>query len=215
MLVVNGGPSRCLVSFTKLPAMARFIFKINIQKINKMWHTISLERNFTFIWLQPQYASLVAVCRRLTYVSVYLLGLRFSQWCLWRVISSEMWRQVVWWKHIFFWITTPRSSKIVRRFSRTYRLHLQALIVSRVGNQHKHEANSASSIFLLLLFLCPEDGGDMILRNVRLSPNYAVLQPRQSYYLYVVTAVMTSNWTITDSNDLLLNNPKDINNPKL
>jgi hypothetical protein len=119
-----------------------------------------------------------------------------------------MWCYVVWWKDLFFSITTLRSSKISQRFGRTYRLHLQARRVSRVGNQHKHEAISASASFLLLLVFCPEDGGDMIFRNVGRSPNYVALQPRQPYSLYVVTAVIKSNSTNIKSTDPLLNNPK-------
>jgi hypothetical protein len=38
---------------------------------------------------------------------------------------------------------------------------------------------SASVCFLLALFFCPEDGGDMFVRNVGISPNYTALQPRQ------------------------------------
>jgi hypothetical protein len=36
MFVVNGGPSRCLLSFTEHSTMTHFIFKINPPKINKI-----------------------------------------------------------------------------------------------------------------------------------------------------------------------------------
>jgi hypothetical protein len=38
---------------------------------------------------------------------------------------------------------------------------------------------SASSVFLLGLLFCPEDGGDMFFRNVGFCQNCTVLQPRR------------------------------------
>jgi hypothetical protein len=40
-----------------------------------------------------------------------------------------------------------------------------------------------SADFLLGLFFSPQDGGDIILRNARLSLNYTALQPRRLYSL--------------------------------
>jgi hypothetical protein len=39
---------------------------------------------------------------------------------------------------------------------------------------------SASACFSLGLLVDPEDGGDIFLRNVGLSPNYTVLQPKRT-----------------------------------
>jgi hypothetical protein len=39
----------------------------------------------------------------------------------------------------------------------------------------------ASADFLLSLLLNSEDGGDMFLRNVELSPNYTALKPTKPY----------------------------------
>jgi hypothetical protein len=49
----------------------------------------------------------------------------------------------------------------------------------------------ASAGFLLGIHFDPEDGGDMFLRNIGLSPIYAALQPRRYYsILFVVTATV-------------------------
>jgi hypothetical protein len=38
------------------------------------------------------------------------------------------------------------------------------------------------------LFFCPEDGSDMFLRNIRLSPNYMALQTQAKFERFEVTA---------------------------
>jgi hypothetical protein len=43
---------------------------------------------------------------------------------------------------------------------------------------------SASVCFSLGLLFDPENGGDMLLRKVGLSPNYTLLQPRRPYCTY-------------------------------
>jgi hypothetical protein len=43
----------------------------------------------------------------------------------------------------------------------------------------------ASAVLLLGLFFGPEDGGDMFIRNVGLSPIYTASQPRRPYTSYV------------------------------
>jgi hypothetical protein len=50
----------------------------------------------------------------------------------------------------------------------------------------------ASAGFVLGLFLQPEDGSDMFLRNGILSPNYNVLQPRNSIF-HTITAFACRN----------------------
>jgi hypothetical protein len=62
---------------------------------------------------------------------------------------------------VVFSVVTPYSSEIVRRFGGTYRLHF------RVEKQAKQETTAwAYFYFLIGLLLAPEDGGDILLRNV-------------------------------------------------
>jgi hypothetical protein len=65
------------------------------------------------------------------------------------------------------YVITSCSSERSRRFGGTYRLHLQGSRIREVRNKLRFSAASAD--FLLSLFFDPEDGGDIFLRNVRLS----------------------------------------------
>jgi hypothetical protein len=50
------------------------------------------------------------------------------------------------------------------------------------SSQARNQQNwAAAACFLLALLFNPEDGGNMFPRNVKLSPNYMVLQPRRPY----------------------------------
>jgi hypothetical protein len=73
-------------------------------------------------------------------------------------------------KSTIFWDITPCSLlKVNRRFGETYHLHLQGGKISRARNQRESrwQAEICSHAgFLLGSFFGPEDGGDMILRNV-------------------------------------------------
>jgi hypothetical protein len=72
------------------------------------------------------------------------------------------------------WDITPCNPlKVSRRLGGTYRLHLQGRRISQAGNQQK-----AVRALLVLVFY-PEDGGDMLLRDVGwLSTDYTALYPR-------------------------------------
>jgi hypothetical protein len=89
-------------------------------------------------------------------------------------------------RKFWLWVVTPCSSDRVRYFAGTYRLCLDGRKVNQARNQ----------VCLLLLVSCvvnsfhPEDGGDMFLRNICLSPNCTALQPSRRYSsLLVVTVV--------------------------
>jgi hypothetical protein len=88
-------------------------------------------------------------------------------------------------KGTVFWATMPSSSERFRRFGWAYRLHLQAWIVGDARTQQKLGLSllHASVVFLLGVHLYSEDGCDMFLRNVGLSPNYIGLQPLQFKWL--------------------------------
>jgi hypothetical protein len=49
-----------------------------------------------------------------------------------------------------------------------------------VSNKKAVEAGDSTTGFLLGLLFIPEDEGEMFLRNVLMSPNYATLQPTYS-----------------------------------
>jgi hypothetical protein len=68
-----------------------------------------------------------------------------------------------------FKFVTPCSLEKAQSFGETFRVHLQGRRVSQVGNQQDQAAS-----------FDPEYGGDMILRNVRLSPKYTTLQSRRT-----------------------------------
>jgi hypothetical protein len=73
-------------------------------------------------------------------------------------------------KNTMFWDITPCSLlKVNGRFGGTYRLHLQGRKISRARNERESRALFAACFhagFLLGLFFGPEDGGDMLFRNV-------------------------------------------------
>jgi hypothetical protein len=76
----------------------------------------------------------------------------------------------------YLWDITPCSPlKVKRRFGRTYRLHLQVRRISRARNQRESRWQAE-----LYSFFDPEDGGDMLLRNVCwISTDYTALYPRR------------------------------------
>jgi hypothetical protein len=77
-------------------------------------------------------------------------------------------------KSTIFW-DMMRPLKVNRRFGRTYSLHLQGRGIGRVRNQCK----SGWQAELGLLFY-PEDGGDMLVRNVGwLSTDYTALYSKR------------------------------------
>jgi hypothetical protein len=84
-----------------------------------------------------------------------------------------------------FWGITPCSRlKVNWRFGGTYRRHLQRRRISRARNQHegKWQAEPHTN-FLLGLFLDPDYGRDMFLRNVDwLSSDYTALYPKREYF---------------------------------
>jgi hypothetical protein len=67
------------------------------------------------------------------------------------------------------WAVAAYGSETVRCFSLAYFSHLQG---------RKSELDACLCRCLLGLLFDPEDGGDMFLRNVGLSPNYTALHPR-------------------------------------
>jgi hypothetical protein len=95
-------------------------------------------------------------------------------------------------KSTIFWDTTPCSPlNVNRRFGGTYRLHLQGRKISSARNQRESrwqaELLSLPPAFLLIIFFHPEDGGDMLLRNVGwLSTDYTALYPRRQYSFYSI-----------------------------
>jgi hypothetical protein len=75
--------------------------------------------------------------------------------------------------------------KAHRRFGGTYRIHLQI----------EAEQDTSVKAGILLGVFDPEDGDDMLLRNVELSLNYKALEPLRPYSLFLFkTAVL---WYIT------------------
>jgi hypothetical protein len=65
----------------------------------------------------------------------------------------------------------------VRRFGWAYRLHLQQ------GRRVSEARNQRTRLLLLDFFsLTPKTEGDMLIRNVELSPNYTALQLRSLYF---------------------------------
>jgi hypothetical protein len=74
-----------------------------------------------------------------------------------------------------FWGLTPCSSERIPRFGATCHLFLRGRRVSQARNQQN------SAYIVLDLLFDPENGSDMLLRNVRLFPNYTGLQPRRPY----------------------------------
>jgi hypothetical protein len=78
-----------------------------------------------------------------------------------------------------FWDITPCSSlKVNRRFGGTYILHLQARRIIQARNQQP--ATYFHTGVLLSSFFDPENGGDMLHRNVGWhSTDYTALYPRR------------------------------------
>jgi hypothetical protein len=72
-----------------------------------------------------------------------------------------------------FWVVTLCNSEKTRRFWVIYRLYLQGGILSQARKERKQTARWNS-----------EDGGNILLRNVGLSPNYTTLQPKRSHSSY-------------------------------
>jgi hypothetical protein len=72
-------------------------------------------------------------------------------------------------KSSIFWAITPCSPlKVNRRLGGTYRLHLQGRRINKARNQLALLATCSHANFLLRLFLHPEDGVKIFLRNVGL-----------------------------------------------
>jgi hypothetical protein len=65
-------------------------------------------------------------------------------------------------KGTIFWVLTSLDEDKVYSFGDTYHLHLQG--------QTESQARPDSPGFLLYLFLNPENGSDMLLRNIGLPP---------------------------------------------
>jgi hypothetical protein len=62
-------------------------------------------------------------------------------------------------KRMVFWVEMPCSLERA--------LHFGVISISP----------AASTVFLLVLLFGPEDGGDILLQNIRLQPNYMALKP--------------------------------------
>jgi hypothetical protein len=78
-----------------------------------------------------------------------------------------------------FWIVSPCSMKTNKLFASSF--SSTSLQKHTLLNKNRGRAIAqalAFSSFLLGLIFLPEDGGDMFLRIVGLSPNYASLQRR-------------------------------------
>jgi hypothetical protein len=76
-----------------------------------------------------------------------------------------------------FWDIRRCSPLVNRRFRGTYRLHLQGRRISQARNQRESMWQADP---MLGLFFNPEDGGDIVLRNVGwLSTEYTALYPRR------------------------------------
>jgi hypothetical protein len=70
-------------------------------------------------------------------------------------------------KIYIFWVIMPCSPlKINLRFGETCRLHLQGQKVIQAKMQHEAISKQTSADLLLGLFFDPDNGGEMILRNV-------------------------------------------------
>jgi hypothetical protein len=70
-------------------------------------------------------------------------------------------------KSSILWDITPCSPlKVNRRFGETYRLHLLGRRISQTRKKQKSACFLLPAGILFALFLDPEDGGDMFLRNV-------------------------------------------------
>jgi hypothetical protein len=86
-------------------------------------------------------------------------------------------------KSIIFWdITLCSPLSVDWRFGGTYRLHHQGRKISWARNQRESrwQEGGFHAGFFLSLFSGPEDGGDMILRNVGWhSAHYKALYPRR------------------------------------
>jgi hypothetical protein len=81
-------------------------------------------------------------------------------------------------KSTVFWVVMPHSSETAQHFGENI------TSIFRVKEQAKHETSRSrrqAAGFLLGLLLKPEDGGDMFLQNVRLSPSCMELQPTRLY----------------------------------
>jgi hypothetical protein len=77
-------------------------------------------------------------------------------------------------KSTVFWVVTPCSPERARLLGRTYRFYLQG---RRVREESKQQLSlpPGSAGFLPCLLFNPEDRGDIFIRNVGLSPNYAAV----------------------------------------
>jgi hypothetical protein len=104
-----------------------------------------------------------------------------------------------------FWDITSCSSEKARCFGGTYHPHLQGRRVKQARYQQKRWPFSEIQDFtthktIIFIYAClllgllfdPEDRGVILLRNVRLPPNYTVLQPRRSYFPFSVPSYTNS-----------------------
>jgi hypothetical protein len=83
-----------------------------------------------------------------------------------RYIGSEVLVAVAM-KISFFLDITPWSPlKFNQRFEGTCRLHLQGPRINQGHGKHSSACHLLNAGFLLGLFFDPEDGGDMLLRNI-------------------------------------------------
>jgi hypothetical protein len=75
-----------------------------------------------------------------------------------------------------FCVVTP-CSVTAKSFGGTYPFHLQGKTAIHARNQHKRLSLPPDSVgFLIGLLFDPEDGGNIFLRNVGLSPSYSVFK---------------------------------------
>jgi hypothetical protein len=73
---------------------------------------------------------------------------------------------------ILSWVVATCSSEISESFGVIYHLHFQGRIIRKLRSQSA-QLYACFSWFLAFLNLCPEDGGDIFLRNASLSPSYS------------------------------------------
>jgi hypothetical protein len=93
-------------------------------------------------------------------------------------------------------ITPYTRLKVNRSFEGTCGLHLQELRISQTGNLREVGSHAGLSG----LFFYPDDGGDMLLRNVGSLPtDYKALYPTRQEGLFITSAVRTSGPTTEEN----------------